>query len=240
MQQLIVIAMGKLGGAELNVSSDIDLVFVFPEDGVTAGPKPLANQEFFDRLGRRVIAALGDVTADGFVFRVEMRLRPYGDSGPLSCSFATLENYLIAQGRTWERYAWLKARPLTGKRGDELMQLITPFVFRKYLDYDAYAGLRDVHRQIREQGKRKDYAQNLKLGPGGIARSSSSFRRSNWCAAAARSHCVSAAHGARRGTGQPRSVARDGRRRARRRIRVPAQRRASVAVSATQTQDLPT
>jgi [glutamine synthetase] adenylyltransferase / [glutamine synthetase]-adenylyl-L-tyrosine phosphorylase len=168
VQRLIVVGMGKLGGSELNVSSDIDLVFVFPEDGVTTGPKPVANQEFFDRVGRRVIGALGDVTPAGFVFRVDVRLRPYGDSGPLSCSFAALENYLIAQGRTWERYAWLKARPLTGDRGDELMRLITPFVFRKYLDYDAYAGLRDVHRQIREQGRRKDYAQNIKLGPGGI------------------------------------------------------------------------
>jgi len=167
-QQLIVVAMGKLGGRELNVSSDVDLVFVYPEDGATGGPKPLSNQEFFDRLGRRLIAALADVTADGFVFRVDMRLRPYGDSGPLSSSFAALEGYLVTQGRTWERYAWLKARPLTGDRGAELERLIAPFVFRKYLDYDAYAGLRDVHRQIREQGRRKDHARNIKLGPGGI------------------------------------------------------------------------
>src|ERR1043166_8342000 len=160
--------MGKLGGAELNVSSDIDLVFIYPEDGATAGPKSVANQEFFDRLGRRVIAALADVTADGFVFRVDMRLRPYGDSGPLSASFAALEQYLVTQGRTWERYAWLKARALTGERCDALEALIAPFVFRKYLDYDAYAGLRDVHHQIREQGRRKDYARNIKLGPGGI------------------------------------------------------------------------
>ena len=167
-QRLIAVAMGKLGGAELNVSSDVDLVFVYPEDGTTAGPKSIANQEFFDRLGRRVIAALADVTADGFVFRVDMRLRPYGDSGPLSASFAALEQYLVTQGRTWERYAWLKARPLTGERRDELEALVAPFVFRKYLDYDAYAGLRDVHHQIREQGRRKDYARNIKLGPGGI------------------------------------------------------------------------
>ena len=167
-QSLIVVAMGKLGGRELNVSSDVDLVFVYPEDGATAGPRALANQEFFDRLGRRVISALADVTAEGFVFRVDMRLRPYGDSGPLSCSFAALEDYLVTQGRTWERYAWLKARPLTGDRGAELERLIAPFVFRKYLDYDAYAGLRDVHRQIREQGRRKDHARNIKLGPGGI------------------------------------------------------------------------
>ena len=165
---LIVVAMGKLGGRELNVSSDVDLVFVYPEDGTTAGPRVLANQEFFDRLGRRVISALADVTADGFVFRVDTRLRPYGDSGPLSSSFAALEEYLVTQGRTWERYAWLKARTLTGDRGAELERLIAPFVFRKYLDYDAYAGLRDVHRQIREQGRRKDYARNIKLGPGGI------------------------------------------------------------------------
>jgi glutamate-ammonia-ligase adenylyltransferase len=167
-QRLVVVGMGKLGGGELNVSSDVDLVFVYPEDGVTTGPKTLANQEFFDRLGRHVIAALADVTADGFVFRVDMRLRPYGASGPLSSSFPALEQYLVSQGRTWERYAWLKARPLTGDRRIELEQLISPFVFRKYLDFDAYNGLRDVHREIREQGRRKDYARNIKLGPGGI------------------------------------------------------------------------
>jgi len=167
-QRLVVVAMGKLGGSELNVSSDVDLVFVYPEAGETRGPRPLDNQEFFDRLGRRVVAALGEITSDGYVFRVDMRLRPYGESGPLTSSFPALEQYLIAQGRTWERYAWLKARPLTGDRGAELERLIAPFVFRKYLDYDAYAGLRDVHRQIREQGRRRDYARNIKLGPGGI------------------------------------------------------------------------
>jgi glutamate-ammonia-ligase adenylyltransferase len=167
-QKLIVIGMGKLGGGELNASSDVDLVFVYPEAGATDGAKPLANQEFFERLGRRVIAALDEATADGFVFRVDMRLRPYGDAGPLCSSFVALESYLIAQGRTWERYAWLKARPLTGDQGDALERLIEPFVFRKYLDYDAYGGLRDVHRQIRGQGRRKDYASNIKLGPGGI------------------------------------------------------------------------
>src|SRR5208282_5413882 len=148
-QRLVVVGMGKLGGAELNVSSDVDLVFVYPEEGATAGAKVLANQEFFDRLGRRIIAALAEVTADGFVFRVDMRLRPYGDSGPLASSFAALEQYLVAQGRTWERYAWLKARALTGDRGAELDELIVPFVYRKYLDYDAYTGLRDVYHQIR-------------------------------------------------------------------------------------------
>ncbi len=167
-QQLVAIGMGKLGGGELNVSSDIDLVFVYPSDGGTDGQRALANREFFDRLGRRVIGALDDVTEDGFVFRVDMRLRPYGESGPLTVPFAALEEYLITQGRTWERYAWLKARPLTGTRHAEVIELITPFVFRKYLDFDAYEGLRDVHRQIRAQGKRRDYAADVKLGPGGI------------------------------------------------------------------------
>ncbi|HET9765157.1 MAG TPA: bifunctional glutamine synthetase adenylyltransferase/deadenyltransferase, partial [Casimicrobiaceae bacterium] len=167
-QRLVTVAMGKLGGAELNVSSDVDLVFVYPEEGSTDGPRALANQEFFDRLARHVASTLAEVTAEGFVFRVDLRLRPYGDSGPPSTSFAALESYLITQGRTWERYAWLKARALTGERGEELERLIAPFVYRKYLDYDAYAGLRDVHRQIREQGRRKDYARNIKLGPGGI------------------------------------------------------------------------
>jgi [glutamine synthetase] adenylyltransferase / [glutamine synthetase]-adenylyl-L-tyrosine phosphorylase len=167
-QQLVVIGMGKLGGGELNVSSDVDLVFAYPEDGETDGPRRLANQDFFDRLGRRVIAALNDVTADGFVFRVDMRLRPYGESGPLTVPYAGLEQYLITQGRAWERYAWLKARALTGNLHDELYAHITPFVFRKYLDFDAYDGLRDIHRQIREQGKRRDYAPDIKLGPGGI------------------------------------------------------------------------
>ena len=167
-QALIVVGMGKLGGAELNVSSDIDLVFVYPEEGDTAGPRPISNREYFDRLGRRVITTLNDVTADGYVFRVDMRLRPYGDSGPLTTSFASLENYLVTQGRAWERYAWLKARAITGTRHDDLFALVAPFVYRKYLDYDAYEGLRDIHRQIRDQGARRDYAENVKLGDGGI------------------------------------------------------------------------
>jgi glutamate-ammonia-ligase adenylyltransferase len=167
-QQLVVVGMGKLGGGELNVSSDVDLVFAYPEQGETDGARPLSNQEFFDRLGRRVIGTLDDTTADGFVFRVDMRLRPYGESGPLTVPFAMLEQYLITQGRAWERYAWLKARPLTGACHDELLAIVTPFVFRKYLDFDAYEGLRDIHRQIREQVKRRDFAPDIKLGPGGI------------------------------------------------------------------------
>jgi glutamate-ammonia-ligase adenylyltransferase len=167
-QQLIAIGMGKLGGRELNASSDIDLVFVYPEEGETRGPRRIANREFFDRLGRRVIGSLDDRTAEGFVFRVDMRLRPYGDSGPLTTPYSALERYLVTQGRAWERYAWQKARFLTGTQHDELAALVTPFVYRKYLDYDAYEGLRDIHGQIREQGRRRDYLQNIKLGPGGI------------------------------------------------------------------------
>ena len=167
-QPFVVVAMGKLGGAELNVSSDVDLVYLFPEDGETAGPRRIANREFFDRLGRRVNVALSDTTEDGFVFRVDLRLRPYGESGPLSLPFPALETYLVTQGRAWERYAWLKARALTGDADDALASIVAPFVFRKYLDYDAYAGLRDVHRQIREQAARRDARDNLKLGPGGI------------------------------------------------------------------------
>ena len=169
-QSMIVVGMGKLGGRELNVSSDIDLVFVFPDDGETAGPRVISNQEFFDRLGRQLIAAIGETNADGFVFRVDMRLRPYGDAGPLTCSFAFLEQYLLTQGREWERYAWLKARTLTGDdaatRG--LDDLVRPFVFRKYLDFDAYASMRALHKQIRAEVTRRDLFDNVKLGPGGI------------------------------------------------------------------------
>jgi glutamate-ammonia-ligase adenylyltransferase len=167
-QSLIVVGMGKLGGGELNVSSDIDLIFAFPEDGRTTGPKVVSNQEFFDQLGRRLIAAIGAATDDGFVFRVDMRLRPYGDPGPLSCSFAFLEQYLLTQGREWERYAWLKGRALTGNRARELEDLVRPFVFRKYLDYDAYSSMRDLHKQIRAEVKRRDLYNDVKLGPGGI------------------------------------------------------------------------
>jgi glutamate-ammonia-ligase adenylyltransferase len=167
-QSLIVIGMGKLGGGELNVSSDVDLVFVYPEEGDTDGARPIANGEFFAQLGRAVIGALHEATSDGYVFRVDMRLRPYGDSGPLCASFAALERYLVSQGRAWERYAWLKARPLTGQRHAELAAIVQPFVYRKYLDYDAYEGLRDIHRQIRAQERREDYARDVKLGRGGI------------------------------------------------------------------------
>ncbi len=180
-QQLIVIGMGKLGGRELNVSSDIDLIFVYPEEGETDGQehglKRIDNFDFFSRLGRQLINAIADMTGEGQVFRVDMRLRPNGDSGPLVCSLDTLENYFITQGREWERYAWIKARPLPTMTGDEallqgwltdLETLRRPFVFRKYLDFGAINAMRELHAQIRREVARKDMAGNVKLGPGGI------------------------------------------------------------------------
>jgi glutamate-ammonia-ligase adenylyltransferase len=171
-QQMIVVAMGKLGGGELNVSSDIDLIYLYPDEGDTAAEagtvKSISNHEFFIRVGRKLTAALGEATADGYVFRVDLRLRPWGESGPFAMGFAMLEDYLVAQGRPWERYAWIKARPLTGSRHDELMQIVRPFIFRKYLDFGAFAAIRDLHVQIRREVARREMAHNVKLGPGGI------------------------------------------------------------------------
>jgi glutamate-ammonia-ligase adenylyltransferase len=168
-QELIVIGMGKLGGRELNVSSDIDLIFVYPEDGETDGDGArLSNFDFFTRLGRQLIGALAEITGDGQVFRVDMRLRPNGDSGPLVASFDMLENYFITQGREWERYAWIKARPMRGARGGDLAALARPFIFRKYLDYGAINAMRELHAQIRREVARREMADNIKLGPGGI------------------------------------------------------------------------
>jgi glutamate-ammonia-ligase adenylyltransferase len=170
-QELLVVGMGKLGGGELNVSSDIDLIFIYPEEGETDGTRSLSNHEFFSRLGRRIIALINDLTADGYVFRVDMRLRPYGDSGPLVMSFAALEEYLVAQGREWERYAWIKARviaPAQSARSAELEKLAQPFVFRKYLDFGAFESMRKLHAQIRSEVARRERHNNIKLGPGGI------------------------------------------------------------------------
>ncbi|MDX9836365.1 MAG: bifunctional [glutamate--ammonia ligase]-adenylyl-L-tyrosine phosphorylase/[glutamate--ammonia-ligase] adenylyltransferase [Azoarcus sp.] len=167
-QELLIIGMGKLGGRELNVSSDIDLIFAYPEDGDTGGKKVISNFEFFERLGKQLIQALADVTEHGQVFRVDMRLRPNGDSGPLVVSFDMLENYFITQGREWERYAWIKARVLAGERWPELERISRPFVFRKYLDFGSINAMRELHAQIRREVARRDRAQNIKLGPGGI------------------------------------------------------------------------
>ncbi|MGZ8154299.1 MAG: bifunctional [glutamate--ammonia ligase]-adenylyl-L-tyrosine phosphorylase/[glutamate--ammonia-ligase] adenylyltransferase [Burkholderiales bacterium] len=168
VQLMHVVGMGKLGGSELNVSSDVDLILIYAEDGETDGARAISNHEFFTRFARRFTAALSEFTEDGYVFRVDLRLRPYGDSGPLVASFDMLEQYLITQGREWERYAWIKARALTGDRGPELMDLVRPFVFRRHLDYSAFESMRDLHRQVRMEVERRDIEHNIKLGPGGI------------------------------------------------------------------------
>ena len=168
-QKLIVVGMGKLGGGELNVSSDIDLVFVYPEDGETrGGERPLSNHEFFVRLGRKLIGLISAPDAEGWVFRVDMRLRPWGDPGPLAMSFDALENYLVSQGREWERYAWIKGRPLSGDDHAGLDAIVRPFVFRKYLDFGSISAMRELHAEVRAEVARRELAGHVKLGPGGI------------------------------------------------------------------------
>ncbi|WP_417328821.1 bifunctional [glutamate--ammonia ligase]-adenylyl-L-tyrosine phosphorylase/[glutamate--ammonia-ligase] adenylyltransferase [Halomonas cupida] len=170
-QRLVVLGMGKLGAGELNLSSDIDLIFAYPEKGETeGGRKSLDHAEYFTRLGQKLIGALDAVTSDGFVFRVDMRLRPLGDGGPLVGSFASLASYYQDQGREWERYAMLKARPVAGDidAGYELLSSIRPFVYRKYLDFGAIESLRELKAMINREVKRKGMESNIKLGPGGI------------------------------------------------------------------------
>jgi glutamate-ammonia-ligase adenylyltransferase len=169
-QGLIVVGMGKLGGGELNFSSDIDLVFLFPEHGDTDGARPLANEDFFTRLGQLLIRLLEARTADGYLFRVDMRLRPFGDSGALVASFSAFEEYLQGQGRDWERYAWVKARPMTGEAQYARIydSAVRPFVYRRYLDYGVFESLREMKAMIEREVERRDLAQNIKLGPGGI------------------------------------------------------------------------
>ncbi len=174
-QRMIVLGMGKLGGRELNLSSDIDLVFAYPESGVTRpvqGALQLSNQEFFERLGQALIASLHTLTEDGFVFRVDMRLRPNGDSGPLVASFASMETYYERQGREWERYALLKARPVAGDRraGESLLQGLRPFVYRRHLDFSAIDELRQMQQNIATQLSGREAVLDLKRGAGGIRR----------------------------------------------------------------------
>ncbi len=171
LQRLVVIGMGKLGGRELNFSSDIDLIFAFPQGGETAGvAAPVSNEEFFMRLCRLLIQALGKVTADGLVFRVDMRLRPFGDNGPLAMSFDAMEHYYQQQGREWERYAWIKARTVAGDRdaGQQLLERLNPFVYRRYLDFGAFESLRDMKQRISFEVKRMGLQGDIKLGRGGI------------------------------------------------------------------------
>lgn len=169
-QRLVVIGMGKFGATELNLSSDIDLMFAFPECGETDGSRALDNQEFFVRIGQRVIRALDARTQDGFVFRVDMRLRPWGEGGALVLGFDAMEQYYQSQGRDWERYAMVKARPVAGDRvaGERLLGALRPFTYRRYIDFGAIEALRAmkamIHREVQRRGKTTD----VKLGSGGI------------------------------------------------------------------------
>ncbi len=170
-QQLVVLGMGKLGAFELNLSSDIDLIFTYPEQGQTAGGRrQLDNQSFFIRLGQKLIRALDQQTEDGFVFRVDMRLRPYGQSGALVLSFNAMEQYYQDQGRDWERYAMIKARAIAGDldAGQNLLARLKPFVFRRYIDFGAIEALREMKALLQREVRRKGLSENIKQGSGGI------------------------------------------------------------------------
>jgi glutamate-ammonia-ligase adenylyltransferase len=170
-QQLIVIGMGKLGARELNFSSDIDLIFAYPDVGETKGhTTSISNEEFFTRLSRQLVKVIGQTTADGILFRVDLRLRPYGENGPLVMSFDNMEDYYQNQGREWERYAWIKARVVSGDqgRGAHLLERLKPFVYRRYLDFCTFDSLRDMKQSITLELKSKGMKGNIKLGPGGI------------------------------------------------------------------------
>jgi len=171
IQQMIVLGMGKLGARELNVSSDIDLIFAYPQSGMTDHPrKPVENHLFFTRLAQRLIHVLDQMTGEGFVFRVDMRLRPYGGSGALALNFAAFEDYYQNQGREWERFAMIKARAITGDSGQgrALLEIINPFVYKKYTDFTSFQALRDMKSLIMSEVHRKGGNQNIKLGQGGI------------------------------------------------------------------------
>ena len=170
LSPFIVLGMGKLGGRELNFSSDIDLVFLFIEAGETSGPRVLDNEEYFNRLGREIIRLLDARNADGFVFRVDMRLRPFGESGPLVVSLASLEDYLQQHGRDWERYAWIKARAIVGADAysSAYKEFVRPFVYRRYLDFGVFESLRNMKALIVREVSRRDLEHHLKLGKGGI------------------------------------------------------------------------
>ncbi len=170
-QDMLIVAMGKYGGYELNYSSDVDLLFFYVDDGeTTGGRRSLEHQTFYVRLGQQLIALLADNTRDGFVFRVDMRLRPYGDSGPLAMSFAAAEDYYQEQGREWERFAMIKARVINGyaEEQQEFYQLIRPFVYRRYIDFGVLESIRDMKKMIETEVRRKGLTNNIKLGSGGI------------------------------------------------------------------------
>jgi glutamate-ammonia-ligase adenylyltransferase len=167
---IVVLGMGKLGAWELNYSSDIDLIFAYAEDGVLNQKKEISYGEFFTRICRSLVKMLDEITVDGFVFRTDVRLRPFGDSGPLIMTFDGMENYYLTQAREWERYAMIKARQVAGDfvSGKQLAAMIKPFVYRRYLDYGAFEELRSLKYQITQELRRKDRMENVKLGPGGI------------------------------------------------------------------------
>ncbi len=164
----IVLAMGKLGGAELNFSSDIDLVLLYSEPGETNGRRTVTNEQYFRSLAQQVINLLSKTTADGFVYRVDVRLRPFGESGPLAISTAALEGYLMQHGRNWERYAYLKARVVNKWDGANAFyhETLRPFVYRRYLDYGVFSALREIKSQIEKESR--SHPGNIKIGPGGI------------------------------------------------------------------------
>jgi glutamate-ammonia-ligase adenylyltransferase len=169
-QSLLVYAMGKMGGGELNFSSDIDLIFTFPHDGETTGKRHTSYYEFYVKVIRNLVKVLDEVTADGFVYRVDIRLRPFGQSGPMAMSFSGVEQYYQLQGRDWERYAMIKARLITGRDSDKrhLQSMLTPFVYRRYLDFSMLESIREMKAMINAQMKSKGMENNIKLGPGGI------------------------------------------------------------------------
>jgi len=170
----VVLGMGKLGAPELNLSSDIDLIFAYPEPGQTDGIRPQSNEQFFIRLCQRLVNSLDAQQGEGFVFRVDVRLRPFGEAGPLAFSFDAMERYYASQAREWERYAMIKARvvaviPAAGRHsGEQLMALLRPFVYRRYLDYGVIESLREMKGMISKELHRKGMEANIKLGPGGI------------------------------------------------------------------------
>ncbi len=169
-QQIVVLGMGKLGAFELNYSSDIDLIFAYAEDGVLPDRKSTSYGEFFTKLCQSLVRVLDEITVDGFVFRTDIRLRPYGDSGAVIMTFDGMEHYYLTQAREWERYAMIKARQVAGDftTGKQLMSMLSAFVYRRYLDYGAFEELRSLKAQITQELRRKDRMENVKLGPGGI------------------------------------------------------------------------
>jgi glutamate-ammonia-ligase adenylyltransferase len=169
-QRMFVIGLGKFGGGELNLSSDIDVIFCYPQPGACDGRRGMANDQFFTRLARAVISSLTELTSEGFCFRVDTRLRPFGNSGPVTSSLPSLEQYYQREGRDWERYALIKARPVAGdfEAGARFIEIVRPFVYRRYIDYSSVEALQEMHSSVGDDARRKDRLDDIKRGPGGI------------------------------------------------------------------------